>query len=56
MAVVDRATGKTVKRIDLGGMAAAAAAQRLSVIGPPVMTNGRLVLEDEQGVTIHGSK
>ena len=56
VAVVDRATGKTVKRIDLGGMAAAAAAQRLRVIGPPVMTNGRLVLEDKQGVTIHGSK
>lgn len=51
--ILDRAEGKMVGRIDLragGGTA------RLRAIGPPVMTNGRLCVEDSKGLTVYGGR
>jgi len=57
--VVDTVTGQVRHRFELverGVAGAAAQYRRLRVIGPPVMTNGRLCVEDYQGLTVYGGQ
>jgi len=52
--VLEAGTGKLVSRIDLLGRGGNTS--RLRVIGPPVMTNGRLCVEDSLGLTVYGGR
>jgi outer membrane protein assembly factor BamB len=55
--VIDSQTGQDVQKIDLGSVGAVAKDQlRRQSMGPPVMTNGRLVVETGEGVSVHGEK
>lgn len=56
VAILDRATGKVVQKIDLGPPPPGAAKERPHITGQPVMMGGRLCVEDSRGVTIYGSK
>jgi len=57
--VLKAATGEIAERINLSdaaGVAVRNPAARWRVIGPPVMTNGRLCVETIAGVSFHGGK
>ena len=51
--VVSGEKGTVVRQIDLGGVGGNA---RLRMIGPPVMTNGRICVEDSDGLTVYGGQ
>jgi outer membrane protein assembly factor BamB/tetratricopeptide (TPR) repeat protein len=53
--VIESQTGQDVQKIDLRNAEAGAKDQfRRPAMGPPVMTNGRLVVETAEGVSVHG--
>ncbi len=56
--VLTSAHGREVEQMDLRGPAGdpTTLMYRMSAIGPPVMTNGRLCVETGQGVTIYGDQ
>jgi outer membrane protein assembly factor BamB len=55
--VIESQTGQDVQKIDLGSAAAGINEQRRRLLmGPPVMTNGRLVVETAEGVSVNGEK
>ena len=55
--VIDSQTGQDVQKIDFGSAAADINEQRRrQAMGPPVMTNGRLVVETGEGVSVNGEK
>ena len=54
--VIESQTGQDVQKIDLGAGAGAKDQYRRQSMGPPVMTNGRLVVETGEGVSVNGEK
>ncbi len=55
--IVDSQNGQDVQRIDLGsGPVDVNGQRRRQAMGPPVMTNGRLVTETAEGVSVNGEK
>ena len=57
--IIDMQTGKRAGKIDLMGRVQAldaAQQRRLQMIGPPAMTNGRLVVETLEGVVVYGGQ
>lgn len=56
--VLDVRTGKTLEKIDLvsGVQDVTARTKRQGMIGPPVMTNGRLCVETCEGITVYGGQ
>ena len=56
--VLDTQTGKIVCKIELDAVGGNSAEQeqRMRVLGPAVMMNGRLVLETAEGLVVYGSK
>jgi len=55
--IIESQTGQDVQKIDVGGTGAGAKDQyRRQAMGPPVMTNGRLVVETAEGVSVNGEK
>jgi hypothetical protein len=56
--VVDAETGKISQKFDMRGGAAGVKdeARRRQAIGQPVMTDGRLCVENVEGVTVYGKQ
>ena len=56
--VLTAAHGREVEQIDIRGAVGAPTTlmHRMRVLGPPVMTNGRLCVETGQGVTVYGGR
>ena len=54
--VIESDTGQDVQKIDLGAVVKTELQRRRQAMGPPVMTNGQLVVETAEGVSVHGEK
>jgi hypothetical protein len=54
--VIESQTGQDVQKIDLGTSVKTELQRRRQAMGPPVMTNGRLVVETAEGVSVNGEK
>ena len=56
--VLDATSGKTLEKINLAGKVAGASARtkRQGLIGPPVVTNGRMCVETCEGITVYGGQ
>jgi len=56
--VLDASSGKTLETINLVGKVgdAAARTKRQRMIGPPVVTNGRMCVETCEGITVYGGQ
>ena len=56
--VLNAEAGKTLEKIDLAGAGqdAAARVKRQRMIGPPVVTNGRMCAETCEGITVYGGQ
>ncbi len=56
--VLDATSGKILEKIDLVGKVANASARkkRQYLIGPPVVTNGRMCVETCEGITVYGGQ
>ena len=56
--VLNAAEGRTLEKIDLAGAGqdVALRTKRQRMIGPPVVTNGRMCVETCEGITVYGSR
>jgi len=56
--VIEARTGKVLEKVDMVGKAddAAVRTKRQRMIGPPVVTNGRMCVETCEGITVYGGQ